>query len=222
MKKYLTILLCISLFTGCTPAPEAKVIEAQEMTGEILKDYTSIAELTADADAIVAGETLSLTYFVTDNGIIWTKQTFLITNSLLGNLNTNSKITIYRMGGYASIQDYINSYEAGAQADVAARYETFNRADRIDQLFEYDYHPAKGMTEICFLQRFNEFDKGYARVGAYMGSFWGETNESEGLDNKDKDYVYKEPPISGSKLFSGYLGTYQLDEISVSVYKARK
>lgn len=219
MKKLLLALGAALILCGCQPQRDTapKVVETQELTGELIKDYPSLVDLADDSQVVVAGITTRIKHFVSDNGMIWTAQTFYVTDLLSGHIKEDRFITIYRMGGSCTVKDYLSSFGENTQSGSAKRYQSYDPSDLIEQKFEYDHLPSVGIAEVCYLQRNTDWAAdGYVRVGGYLGSYYGEKYDLKASDPPEK--VKELPPIPGGGKFSGYLGEFRLDEFRDSVY----
>jgi len=200
-KNILMIFLLVSLLCGCGRQHVPKVVESQEVIPEYAVYYESLEEIAEDSEAIVRGKTTALEYFVVDNGIIWTKQTFLVEENLYGDIAAGQSVNIYRMGGRVPIEDYLASYPKSAQAEMREKYRQYNSMDFIEQACKGAEAVEIGRNEVAFLSRCEVFsdDAGdYWRVGAEMG-------ELLGGENADGNY-------------SGYLGEYSLEQIRGAVH----
>lgn len=222
MKKIIAVLSLVSLLCGCSKQYVPKVIETQTFAPELAIYYENLDEIAENSEAIVKGKTTEIEYFVVENGIIWTKQIFLVEESLCGDIDIGQYIHIYRMGGNISLEDYIASYPEIAQDEMQKRYKQYNSKDLIKQVFNNAEDIKIGQNEIAFLSKckvFSDDETDYWRVGAEMGELLGSVSDISKLhvasqSNTSLIDVGETQDIKNeNEKYSGYMGEYSLKQV---------
>ena len=69
--------------------------------------------------------------YAVESGSVSTNETVRVIDSLYGNIKEGEKISVFKMGGYVKIQDYINSYEEEFREQVknSATFENLTEDD---------------------------------------------------------------------------------------------
>lgn len=138
--------------------------------------YGSIDRLLTKAEVVIYGETKENIYQV-DNGSISTTENVEVLECLYGNLEKGKEINIKKMGGYAKMEDYINSYDEEYREQI--RYSTAF-ADLTDNEIQETYIQLLpegevdtdiGSRSIYFLEESETQPGIYTRIGSYEGQY---------------------------------------------------
>ena len=147
-KKILFIIISCLMLAGCnqktTDVSEGTVVDVQRAQAEMAKIYNNIDELLADSNNVVLGECTKLESFIEDDGVIWTKETFHVDETLFGDINNDEDIIIYIMGGNITVKDYLSSYNGAFKDQLENRYKDCNDDDLISFVSGEDRLPVKG------------------------------------------------------------------------------
>lgn len=87
---------------------EKNIITVTSITEKVFKE--EFTTLMKKSDAVVKGKVVSVN-FETFAGNAWTKITLQIDDVFKGEVKKNQDIDIYNLGGYISLNDYINFYK---------------------------------------------------------------------------------------------------------------
>ena len=79
--------------------------------------YNSIAQLKTEAETIIYGEVKDYHYEI-DNGSVYTIETVEVLESLYGSVEKGDSIQIFKVGGYVTLEDYINSFGDESKEEV--------------------------------------------------------------------------------------------------------
>lgn len=189
MKKNIiaTLIIMTAICAGCEkgesntekytgkPNKTEVAVDAVGMA-EMDVSYNTIQELMVDADYVVYAEIENYSYAV-ESGSVSTNETVRVIDSLYGNIKEGEKISVFKMGGYVKIQDYINSYEEEFREQVknSATFENLTKDDiqnkYISFLPEGEVETDIGSKAIYFLKQRDEQPGVYVRVGAYEGEY---------------------------------------------------
>ena len=152
-KRMIAILIMAALCTGCgqkensaesyneKPDKDEVAVNAAGMW-DVETSYGSIQDLMSEAECVVYAEVKKLEYTVED-GSVSTDETVQVIDNLYGDVNKGEEINIFKMGGYAKIKDYIDSYEEEYR-EQARNFAGFNN------LTEKDIETAKEFLNANF------------------------------------------------------------------------
>lgn len=202
MKKLGLILSFLLLLTGCSHAVSSEtpgeIVTTEYFAAEMAKYYQDIDELKEDSIAVVSGECIAWESFISSDDIVWTKETFRVDETLYGEIEPDSEIEIYIMGGVITIKDYLDSYGGYFKDEVNSNYKNYKDDDLISFVYGDGQLPEVGRQEVIFLQE-DDIHDGYFRTGAYMGIFY------QNLENEIAE--------ENEEVYSGYIGDFTLSEI---------
>lgn len=176
----------LSLCIGCgqkqessdlTKRPsEEDVIIGAAGTAETAVSYGSIDNLLAEAEVVVYGEAKSYTYSVED-GSVSTIETVEVLDCLYGDMEQGDEISVFKMGGYARLKDYFDSYEEQFRDQVR---NSIPFADLSDEEIEGKYiffqptgdvNTDVGNKSVFFLKKSDTQEDIYNRIGSYEGEY---------------------------------------------------
>lgn len=179
-------LLLLSFYTGCgqkeestdlTKRPsEEDVIIGAAGAAETVVPYGSIDALLEETDAVVYGEAKSYRYSV-EGGSVSTIEKIEVLDCLYGDIQQGDEISVFKMGGYARLEDYFNSYEEEFRDQVR---NSIPFADLSDEeiknkyiLFQPtgDVNTDIGSKSVFFLKESDKEEGIYNRVGSYEGEY---------------------------------------------------
>lgn len=189
MKKYIiaTLIIMTAICAGCEkgesntekytgkPNKTEVAVDAAGMA-EMDVSYNTIQELMADADYVVYAEIENYKYAV-ESGSVSTNETVRVIDSLYGNIKEGEEISVFKMGGYVKIQDYINSYEEEFREQVknSSTFENLTEDDiqnkYISFLPEGEVDTDVGDKAVYFLKKREDESGLYERIGAYEGEY---------------------------------------------------
>lgn len=186
-KRMIAILIMAALCTGCgqkensaesyneKPDKDEVAVNAAEMW-DVETSYGSIQDLMSEAECVVYAEVKKLEYTVED-GSVSTDETVQVIDNLYGDVNKGEEINIFKMGGYAKIKDYIDSYEEEYR-EQARNFAGFNNLTEKDIETKYVSFLPQGEVDtdvgdkaVYFLKKREDESELYERIGAYEGEY---------------------------------------------------
>ncbi len=211
-KKRITALcICIFLFSGCgmqtlntdkedthTPAKEEMIISARGQ-GELKEHFVAFEDHLTLSDAIVYGEVSDFD-MVVDGSIIKTYETLHIIETLYGNLEPDTDITLRENGGYMLIKDYLNSINAeDKQWYLNGVFKNLTNEDKKTKYYtevtEGYYFPEVGSRAVYCLKHINDLEGVYRTTGVWQGKYreieegiLALPDESDSLSDTEKTY----------------------------------
>lgn len=153
------------------------VIETQNIACALETPYESVGDISKVADIVVLGNVRVTESFVTKNGIIWTKETVDVLENIKGD-SIKDTIFVYKMGGQASVDDYVESFDPQIRDMKQNEYSRYDGNELIQQNFSENDLPNVNTPEILFLRNISKFDQksnAYEPIGDYMGVYVSDT-----------------------------------------------
>lgn len=115
--------------------------------------------------------------YTVENGSVSTDETVQVIDNLYGDVNKGEEINIFKMGGYAKIKDYIDSYEEEYR-EQARNFAGFNNLTEKDIETKYVSFLPQGEVDtdvgdkaVYFLKKREDESGLYERIGAYEGEY---------------------------------------------------
>lgn len=143
---------------------------------DVETSYGSIQDMMSEAECVVYAEVKKLEYTVED-GSVSTDETVQVIDNLYGDVNKGEEINIFKMGGYAKIKDYIDSYEEEYR-EQARNFAGFNNLTEKDIETKYVSFLPQGEVDtdvgdkaVYFLKKREDESELYERIGAYEGEY---------------------------------------------------
>lgn len=190
MKKFVVLLMTGILVVGMgcgkeeaggmeelhgKPAKE-DVLMGAAGAAEMDVSYGTIESLMQDAELVVYAEAKDFKYVV-ENGSVSTDETIQVLECLYGDVEEGEEITIFKMGGYAKLQEYFDSYEEEFREQVRNSMAFANLTDEEVETKYISFFPDGevdtdvGSKSVYFLRKSDVGEGMYERVGAYEGEY---------------------------------------------------
>ena len=188
-KKILRVICAFTiLLAGCTsqnalnskktPAPE-DIFMSGTGSGELIEIFNSVEDRVKSSDAIIYAEVADFEMVPEKgSGFVHTIETLHIIETLYGDLEPDSEITVDELGGYVLIKDFLDAFETEMERS-GFREGWFGKLSDEElgtkyfaEVPEGYYYPEIGDRAVyCVKKRLSSTEEIYYVAGAWQGEY---------------------------------------------------